>query len=125
MAKFEAPVALFDLCGLVHIGNYLVVFPFDGDSPTYSLERSLILTGELDVMELASLDQYQNIYLGANHLIPGGGGGVWFFFSIKLFFSFQQKNALISKLITRYYSNETFPQCYFNVRPTSATLAQH
>ena len=48
MAEFEAPVALFDLGGLVHIGNYLVVLPFDGDSLTYSLERSLILTGELD-----------------------------------------------------------------------------
>ena len=50
MAEFEAPVALFDLGGLVHIGNYLVVLPFDGDSLTYSLERSLILTGELDVI---------------------------------------------------------------------------
>ena len=86
MAKFEAPVALFNLCGLVHIGNYLVVFPFDGDSPTYSLERSLILTGELDVMELASLDQYQNIYLGANHLIPGGGGGMVFLLNQIIFF---------------------------------------
>ena len=27
MAEFEAPVALFDLGGLVHIGNYLVVLP--------------------------------------------------------------------------------------------------
>ena len=50
MAEFEAPVALFDLGGLVHIGNYHVVLPFDCDSLTYSLERSLILTGELNVM---------------------------------------------------------------------------
>ena len=40
MAEFEAPVALFELGGLVHIGNYLIVLPFDGDSPTYSLERT-------------------------------------------------------------------------------------
>ena len=33
--------------------------------------------------------------------------------------------ALISatELITRYYSNEKLPICCFNVRPTSATLA--
>ena len=38
-----------------------------------------------------------------------------------------QADTLISatKLITRYYPNETLSQCYFNVRPTSATLAQH
>ena len=38
-----------------------------------------------------------------------------------------QADALISatKLITRYYSNETLPQCCFNVKPTSVTLAQH
>ena len=28
-----------------------------------------------------------------------------------------------TELITRYYSNEKLPQCCFNVRPTSATLA--
>ena len=38
-----------------------------------------------------------------------------------------QADTLISttKLITRYNSNETLPQCCFNVRPTSATLDQH
>ena len=35
--------------------------------------------------------------------------------------------ALISttKLITRYYLNDTLTQCSFNVGPTSATLVQH
>ena len=35
--------------------------------------------------------------------------------------------ALISatELITRYYSNEKLAQCCFNVRPTSATLADN
>ena len=32
---------------------------------------------------------------------------------------------IATELITRYYSNETLIQCCFNVRPTSATLAQH
>ena len=38
-----------------------------------------------------------------------------------------QAYALISttKLITIYYSNKTLPQCCFNVRPTSATLAHY
>ena len=31
---------------------------------------------------------------------------------------------IATELITRYYSNETLIQCCFNVRPTSATLAQ-
>ena len=30
---------------------------------------------------------------------------------------------LATELITRYYSNEKLAQCCFNVRPTSATLA--
>ena len=30
---------------------------------------------------------------------------------------------MATKLITRYYSNEKLVQCCFNVRPTSATLA--
>ena len=32
---------------------------------------------------------------------------------------------IATELITRYYLNETLIQCCFNVRPTSATLAQH
>ena len=32
---------------------------------------------------------------------------------------------IATKLITRYYLNETLIQCRFNVRPTSATLVQH
>ena len=31
----------------------------------------------------------------------------------------------VTKLITRYYSNEKFAQCCFNVKPTSATLADN
>ena len=32
---------------------------------------------------------------------------------------------IATELITRYYLNETLIQCCFNVRPTSATPAQH
>ena len=32
---------------------------------------------------------------------------------------------IATELITRYYLNGTLIQCCFNVRPTSATLAQH
>ena len=32
---------------------------------------------------------------------------------------------IATELIKKYYSNETLIQCFFNVRPTSATLAQH
>ena len=32
---------------------------------------------------------------------------------------------IATELITRYHSNETLIQCCFNVKPTSATLAQH
>ena len=32
---------------------------------------------------------------------------------------------IATELITRYYLNDTLIQCCFNVRPTSATLAQH